>query len=180
MSTAAGAISALARRSPWLAVWALTLAATLGLWLGKDLWSWAVKYPRGWIVPLKGWVGDFMKWLINDFDLGLFTFKEFTRSIAWVLEWPLWLAKNLLAKGFKVPLGGDEFFLTPTLSWLAVVIVLALFAYRIKDRALALLIALCFLYLAVFGQWASAMITLSSIIVAVPLGVAVRQVIGIL
>ncbi|MEE8504645.1 MAG: ABC transporter permease subunit [Kiloniellales bacterium] len=180
MSTAAGAIPALARRSPWLAVWALTLAATLGLWLGKDLWSWAVKYPRGWIVPLKGWVGDFMKWLINDFDLGLFTFKEFTRSIAWVLEWPLWLAKNLLAKGFKVPLGGDEFFLTPTLSWLAVVIVLALFAYRIKDRALALLIALCFLYLAVFGQWASAMITLSSIIVAVPLGVAGGLGLGIL
>jgi glycine betaine/proline transport system permease protein len=168
------------RRRPWLALWALLLAATLGLWLGKDLWPWAVKYPRGWAVPLKRWIGDFMKWLINDFDLGLFTFKEFTRGIAWVLEWPLWLAKGLLSQGFKIPLGGDEVFRTPTLSWLAVVVVVTLFAYRIKDRTLALLVALCFLYLAVFGQWESAMMTLSSIIVAVPLGVAGGLALGIL
>ncbi|MEE8187635.1 MAG: ABC transporter permease subunit, partial [Kiloniellales bacterium] len=170
----------LGRRSPWLAAWALVLAATLGLWLGKDLWPWVVKYPRGGSVPLKDWISDFMKWLINDFDLGLFTFKEFTRSIAWLLEWPLWLAKGLLAKGFKIPIGGDEIFRTPTLSWLAIVIVVTLLAYRIKDRKLALLIALCFLYLAVFGQWESAMMTLSSIIVAVPLGIAGGLGLGIL
>ena len=180
MSQAAtGVAPALAWRSPWLAAWALMLAATLGLWLGKDLWPWVVKYPRGWVVPLKGWIGDFMKWLINDFDLGLFTFKEFTRSIAWVLEWPQWLAKGLLAKGFKIPTGEDAFWLTPTLSWLGLVVVLSLLAYRIKDRTLALLIGFCFLYLAVFGQWDSAMITLSSIMVAVPLGVAGGLALGI-
>ena len=180
MSQAAtGVAPALAWRSPWLAAWALMLAATLGLWLGKDLWPWVVKYPRGWVVPLKGWIGDFMKWLINDFDLGLFTFKEFTRGIAWVLEWPQWLAKGLLAKGFKIPTGEDAFWLTPTLSWLALIVVLTLLAYRIKDRTLALLIGFCFLYLAVFGQWDSAMITLSSIMVAVPLGVAGGLALGI-
>ena len=180
MSQAAtGVAPALAWRSPWLAAWALMLAATLGLWLGKDLWPWVVKYPRGWVVPLKGWIGDFMKWLINDFDLGLFTFKEFTRGIAWVLEWPQWLAKGLLAKGFKIPTGEDAFWLTPTLSWLGLVVVLSLLAYRIKDRTLALLIGFCFLYLAVFGQWDSAMITLSSIMVAVPLGVAGGLALGI-
>ena len=157
----------------------MLLAATLGLWLGKDHWSWAVKYPRSWVVPLKRWIGDFMKWLINDFDLGLFTFKEFTRGIAWVLEWPHWLAKGLLAQGFKFPTGEDAFWLTPTLSWLGLVVVLTLLAWRIKDRTLALLIGLCFLYLAVFGQWDSAMITLSSIMVAVPLGVAGGLALGI-
>ncbi len=177
---AAGPVPGFARRSPWLIAWALLLAATLGVWLGQGQWSWAVKYPRGAVVPLKVWIGDFMKWLINNFDLGLFTFKEFTRSIAWVLEWPQWLAKGLLAKGFKFPIGGeDAFWLTPTLSWLGVVVVLALLAYRIKDRTLALLIGLCFLYLAVFGQWDSAMMTLSSIVVAVPLGVAGGLALGI-
>ena len=180
MSQAAtGVAPASAWRSPWPAAWALVLAATLGLWLGKDLWPGVVKYPRGWVVPLKDWISVFMKWLINDFDLGLFTFKEFTRSIAWMLEWPQWLAKGLLAKGFKFPLGEDAFWLTPTLSWLGLVVVLALLAYRIKDRKLALLIGFCFLYLAVFGQWASAMITLSSILVAVPLGVAGGLALGI-
>jgi glycine betaine/proline transport system permease protein len=176
---AAGAGPDIARRSPWPAAWALLLAATLGLWLGRDHWSWAVKYPRGWVVPIKRWIGDFMKWLINDFDLGLFTFKEFTRGIAWVLEWPHWLAKGLLAQGFKFPTGEDAFWLTPTLSWFGLVVVLTLLAWRIKDRALALLIGLCFLYLAVFGQWDSAMVTLSSIMVAVPLGVAGGLALGI-
>ena len=176
---AADAVPGFARRSPKLIAWALLLAATLGIWLGKDNWSWAVKYPRGWVVPLKGWIGDFMKWLINDFDLGLFTFKEFTRGIAWVLEWPQWLATGVLAKGFKIPTGEDSIWLTPTLSWLGLVVVLSLLAWRIKDRTLALLIGFCFLYLAVFGQWASAMITLSSIMVAVPLGVAGGLALGI-
>ena len=176
---AAGAVPEIARRSLGPAAWALLLVATLGLWFGKDHWSWAVKYPRGWVVPIKRWIGDFMKWLINDFDLGLFTFKEFTRGIAWVLEWPHWLAKGLLAQGFKFPTGADTFWLTPTLSWFGLVVVLTLLAWRIKDRALALLIGLCFLYLAVFGQWDSAMVTLSSIMVAVPLGVAGGLALGI-
>ncbi|NIW35362.1 MAG: ABC transporter permease subunit, partial [Gemmatimonadetes bacterium] len=170
----------LGRRSPRLLAWALALAATLGLWLGRDQWPWAAEYPRAWVVPLKRWIGEFMKWLINDFDLGLFTFKEFTRGIAWVLEWPHWLAKGLLAQGFKIPLGGEAVWHTPTLSWLALIVVLSLLAYRIKDRGLALLTAFCFLYLAVFGQWDSAMVTLSSIVVAVPLGIAGGLGLGIL
>ena len=168
-----------ARRSPWLAAWAVALAVTLALWLGRDLLPWAVDYPRGWVVPLKGWITAFMKWLINDFDLGLFTFKEFTRSLAWVLEWPLWLAKALLSAGFKIPLGDDAVLRTPPLSWVGLVAVVVMAAYRVKDRGLAILIGACFLYLVVFGQWESAMITLSSIIVAVPLGVVGGLALGI-
>ncbi|HEY5598489.1 MAG TPA: ABC transporter permease subunit [Kiloniellales bacterium] len=168
-----------ARRSPWLAAWALVLAVTLALWLARDALPWAVGYPREWIVPLKGWISDFMKWLINDFDLGLFTFKEFTRSVAWLLEWPLWFARALLSDGFKITVDGDTLLRTPPLSWLGVVVVMALAAYRVKDRGLAILIGCCFLYLVVFGQWESAMITLASIVVAVPLGVIGGLALGI-
>jgi glycine betaine/proline transport system permease protein len=52
-------------------------------------------------------------------------------------------------------------------------------AHYAKDRGLALLVALCLLYLAVFGQWESAMVTLSSIVIAVPLGVALGLAVGI-
>ncbi len=168
-----------ARRSPWLVAWAIALAVTLALWLGRDLLPWAVEYPRGWVVPLKGWITAFMKWLINDFDLGLFTFKEFTRSIAWVLEWPLWLAKALLSAGFNIPLGDDTVLRTPPLSWIGLVAVVVMAAYRVKDRGLAILIGVCFVYLVVFGQWESAMITLASIVVAVPLGVVGGLALGI-
>lgn len=167
-------------RHLWPAAWALVLAVALVLWLGGDGWGWAVEYPRGWVVPLKTWISGFMKWLINDFDLGLFTFREFTRGIAWLLEWPYRLAEGLLAGGFAVPMGDGAVLSVPPLSWLGVATALALFAYRVGGRGLAVLIALCFLYLAVFGQWDSAMITLSSIMVAVPLGVAGGLGLGIL
>ncbi|MEM7171750.1 MAG: ABC transporter permease subunit [Pseudomonadota bacterium] len=170
--------------SPWLIAWPLALILCFGIWLGEDYWAWAVSYPKAWVLPLKQDITRFMKWLINDLSFGLFTFKEFTRSIAWVLEWPLALAKALLSEGFKIPLGVDEagddvFYQTPPLSWLALIAVLTFFAYQIKDRALALLVCLCFVYLAVFGQWESAMTTLSSIVVAVPLGVAGGLFLGI-
>ena len=42
-----------------------------------------------------------MDWLINDLDFGLFTFKEMTRSVSWLLEWPLTFANNLLVSGFS-------------------------------------------------------------------------------
>src|SRR5690606_13923389 len=46
-------------------------------------------------------------------------------------------------------------------------------------RRLALLVALCFGFLAVFGQWKSAMATLSSILVAAPLGIGGGLLLGI-
>lgn len=151
--------------SPWLLAWAGFLLLTLLLWLGSDNWAWAVKYPRSWVLPWKTDVSIFMKWLINDATFGLFTFKEFTRSIAWLIDWPYTLAKGLLSDGFKIPLEGeDAFYQTPPLSWLALLIVVTFFAYRIKDRALALLVLLCFGYLAVFGQWASAMVDRKSVV----------------
>ena len=63
-----------------------------------------------------------MKWLINDADLGLFTFKEFTRSISWVLNWFLVAAHGIFAGGAKIPLNGEAFFQIPPISWVALII----------------------------------------------------------
>ncbi|MBW2583397.1 MAG: ABC transporter permease subunit, partial [Deltaproteobacteria bacterium] len=159
-------------RRRWLIFWMTALAFTVGLFFFRDIAPWAVEYPRAWVVPLKFWVSDFMKWLINDADLGLFTFKEFTRSISWVLNWFLVTAHGIFAGGAKIPLNGDAFFQIAPISWVALISVLVLSAYWIRDIGLSILVGCCFLYLAVFGRWESAMVTLSSIVVAVPLGVA--------
>ena len=56
----------------------------------------------------------------------------------------------------------------------------ALIALARRRRAASPLLAGgCFLYLAAFGQWQSAMVTLSSIVIAVPLGVAGGLLLGI-
>ncbi|MEM7223265.1 MAG: ABC transporter permease subunit [Pseudomonadota bacterium] len=165
---------------PWSLIWLSVLGATLVFaYTGRDLAPWAFKYPRAWQLTLKKDIGDFMKWLVNDATFGLFTFKELTRSIAWVLEWPLNLASSLLSTGFLEGQGSDAVQVTPPLSWLAVIFVLVAMARYAKDWRLAALVGGCFLYLAMFGQWASAMVTLSSIVIAVPIGAAGGLLIGI-
>ena len=112
-----------------------------------------------------------MKWLINSFDLGLFTFKELTRSIAWLVEQPYLLVKSLLSTGFLRGVGSYAEQIFPRISWVALIAGLMLLAHYAKDWKLSLLVGACFAYLVVFGQWDSAMITLSSIVIAVPIGI---------
>ena len=89
------------RAHPWLLAWGVALMVTLALYLMREHWPWGWHYPREWSIPLRFWISDFMKWLINDFNLGLFTFKELTRSISWVLHWPLAVADGLLSSGCR-------------------------------------------------------------------------------
>ncbi len=167
-------------RAPW-ALWLLVLGFAVAFSATTaQLVPWAHEYPRDWIVPVRFAITDFMKWLINDATFGLFTFKELTRSIAWLLDWPLTAATSLLSTGLMRGQGSDAVQLTPPLSWLAVLGVLAAMGHYARDWKLAALVGGCFLYLAMFGQWDSAMVTLSSIVVAVPIGVVCGLLLGIL
>src|SRR3546814_17474851 len=94
-----------------------------------------------------------MKWLVEDASFGLFTFTELTRSIAWVLEQPYDLARALLVNGFVQGVGAEAVQWLPPLSWIAVVFVVAAIGHYAKSIGLAVFVGLCFLYLAVFGQW---------------------------
>ena len=164
---------------PWFVAWVVALAITGILYVMRELLPWAWHFPREWSIPLRFWISDFMKWLVNDFDLGLFTFKELTRSISWILDWPLTAAHGLLASGFKVELAEEKFVELTRISWLGVVVFVAALGYMVRGWGLALLVGGCVLYLAVFGQWDSAMVTLSSILIAVPIGVAAGLSVGI-
>ena len=162
------------------AIWALALGASiLFAWATRDLVPWAHEYPRDWIWPIRFEITDFMKWLIDDASFGLFSFTDLTRSIAWLLDWPLGLATGLLSTGLMQGQGSDAVQITPPLSWLAVIGVVVAMGHYARDWKLAALVGGCFLYLAMFGQWNSAMITLSSIVVAVPIGVAGGLLLGI-
>jgi len=167
------------RLNPWLLAWICALLLTLLISWFDELWPWAVKYPRGWTLPLAVQISGFMKWLINDFDLGLFTFKELTRSVAWLLNWPLLAAKGLLSSGFTFSSDPSADVVVRPISWAALTALVALLGWVAKDWILALLVGGCFGYLALFGQWDSAMVTLSSIAIAVPLGVVLGLFLGI-
>ncbi len=171
------ALPGLASRAavPWLVL----LAITVALFLASDLAPWAFKYPRGWGVPLKSWINLLMAWLRDDASFGLFTFQELTRAISWLIEQPFRLAESVLSAGFVSGFGQTADLLWPPIPWFALIAALVVMAHHAGGRGLALLVALCFLYLAVFGQWQNAMVTLSSIVIAVPLGIVLGALLGI-
>ena len=163
----------------------LLLGLTLLLYLyGKEWCSnlgieWAIKYPKHLIFPLKIYISNFVKWLMNDAHFIIFSFKDLTRAISWIIEQPYQFILSLFAMGFYRGQGQEALLILPALSWTAVITIITSLAIYTKDKALVVLVALSFFYLAVFGQWNSAMITLSSIIIAVPIGVLLGLSLGI-
>ncbi|HET9068518.1 MAG TPA: ABC transporter permease, partial [Amaricoccus sp.] len=165
------------RRLLWLALLAGTLAfahlprgALTGLW--KDV-------PETLHLPLAAWLSAVMDWLVTDARLGPITFRDLTRAVSGLLSLPLTAATSLLATGLMRGEGSTAVQLLPPLPWFAVLISATLVGLHAGGRRLALGTAAALLYLAVFGQWQSAMVTLASIVVAVPLGVAGGLALGI-
>ena len=99
--------------SPWLVAWLVVIALTVLLYQVRDFIPWAFDYPKALEWPLRFWISDFMKWLINDATFGLFTFKELTRSVAWLLDWPLTAATSLFSSGLMKGQGSDAVQLAP-------------------------------------------------------------------
>ncbi|MFZ2099944.1 MAG: ABC transporter permease, partial [Oricola sp.] len=149
-------------------------------WLiGKPFAKWAFDYPKAQTIPVARWIGDFTKWLVNDATFGLFTFTDLTRFIAAAIDVPYKAVLSLVATGLMSGPGSSAVQLLPPISWVAVIALVALMGLYAGGRRLATIVALCFVFIAVFGQWTSAMVTLASILVAAPLGVAGGLLLGI-
>jgi len=162
----------------FVATW---LLAKFGIaWFESPTLVWLMEYPTSWIIPLKDYVSSAMKWLVEDANFGLFTFTEFTRAIAWLIEQPYEFVRAVLATGFFDGIGRRAEQIVPPLSWIAVTAGVVALGHYAKSWVLAGIVGLAFLYLAVFGQWESAMVTLASVVIAVPFGVAGGLMLGIL
>src|SRR6185312_502221 len=161
------------------ALWIAFIVAFIVFWQYGDHFKWAFDYPRAWQIPAQRWIGNAMKWLVNSASVGLFSFTDMTRFIAWLLNQPYELALSLLSSGFLSGQGSSAVEILPPLSWIAVIAIVAMLGYHAGGRKLAVIVTVCFGFLAVFGQWTSSMVTLASILVAAPLGVAGGVLLGI-
>jgi len=172
--TAAAAIDGALPAGPrrWLAVWACALLLTLALYLARDHIPWLNTYPDHWIVPFRAWAGGITNFLID-------TVQPVTRFVKSVLEVPLNLAFGLLERGFRLGDAADAPRLPP-LPWAGVSLAFTIIAYRFGGQRLALLAGSTCLYLALFNQWPSAMKTLAVVAIAIPIGIALGALIGIL
>jgi len=155
--------------------WGLVLATLLLGWFGRDLAKaldarWLVKIPSSWVIPFKTHISSAMTWLVEDAAIGPVSFTDATRALAWLIEQPYELMLSLLAHGFLFGSGPDPQVLLPAASWIAVTAAVIALGHYCRSWGLAALVGACFAYLAVFGQWDSAMVTLASVVIAVPIG----------
>ena len=162
-------------------LWALALLASVALWLwGQGVMPFAFDYPKAWQIPAARWIGGAITWLVKDASLGPLAFSDLTRAVSAIIDLPYRGARALLAGGVQGQGAGQIVQLAPPLAWVAVVAVAALLGHWAGGPGLAALVAACLVFVAVFGPWQSTMVTLASILVAVPLGVLGGLGLGIL
>lgn len=172
------------RRWRW-GFWALLFGVTwaLSTWsfaLYKALDArWIIRFPRKYELPFEDWISDVTAWLVDDLSFGWFTFRDITRFLAALIEGPYDFVRAVLIDGFQRGQGQQAVEILPPLSWIAVIAIFVALGYFAKGWRLAALVGACFTYLAVFGQWDSAMVTLASVLIAVPLGAAGGLFLGI-
>ncbi len=166
-------------------LWLVLLVATFVLAsFSKELAAaldakWMVKLPRSLHFIIKDDISAAMDWLVEDASFGLFTFTQLTRGIAWIVEQPYDFMRALLTEGFLRGQGDEAVEILPSLSWIAVIAIVVAMGHYARSWKLAVFVGLCFFYLAAFGQWESAMITLASIAIAVPFGIVGGLLLGI-
>lgn len=132
--------------------------------------KWLTKFPSAWVFPFKTYISSAMTWLIEDAAIGPIAFTDVTRGIAWLIEQPYNFVLALLADGFISGYGAEAKVVLPAMGWTVVTAAVIALGHYCRDWFLAALVGGCFAYLAVFGQWESAMVTLASVLIAVPIG----------
>ncbi|PZU24149.1 MAG: ABC transporter permease [Shinella sp.] len=162
-------IKRLVRSGP--AIWGCALAAVFGLYLLRDEFPSAVTFRADTVIPFSDGMTMLMVWLKANISW-------LTRSITDILGVPLDFALGLFAKNLKFGAGASAVTF-PRLSWLGICIAAFLAGHAFGGKRLAALVGGCFLYIALFGKWQSAMLTLALIAIAVPACIVTGVVIGI-
>lgn len=161
-----------AQRPVWpMLVWAALLLGTLALGMSHQVLPWAADYPKSWVLPLGREITAFSKAMID-------VVSPVTRAISAGLRVPLTVAVGVFAKGFTFG-GGEAAIVVPHLSWIGVLAVVTLMGHAFGGRQTAWIAFLSFFYLALFGQWDRAMLTLALVAVCVPVGVLLGLIMGV-
>ncbi len=124
------------------------------------------------IVPFRDWANRSLLHLKDEDLLGLFNFKDFTRTVSGWLEYPLDVSEQLLIAG-NGPLG------LGAVPWVTLVAGFAVAGAWLGGWRLSVLVGGCSLYLAIFDVWDDSMITLSIVLVVAPLAAVIGWALGL-
>jgi glycine betaine/proline transport system permease protein len=147
------------------------VVAVLGILLSL-IWDGATRWPLPWVIPMEGWVTDFITWLKREASIFGVQFKDITRGIGAGLKEPVNWADYVLVRGSRM-LGLKQ------LPWFGVVAGITIFAHWVGGWRLALLTLLSFMYVVFFGLWKDAMRTMTIVVVAVPMAALIGLGLGV-
>ena len=127
-----------------------------------------LRIPETLILPFADWINVIFAFVRD--DLGLMTA---TRAFSDVVEFCLDVTANLLYGKSRWPRLGP-------IPWVVIAVTFGMIGYALAGWRLALISGGTFVWIAVMGQWKWAMETLSVIVVAAPLSIALGLAVGTL
>ncbi len=128
-------------------------------------------WPAPWIIPFDRLINTFFDALSTPILFGISMQTVFRWTVP-LLNAPILLLQAVLQTGVSRGYGDQAVQILPPLSWLGLSLAATAVSYHARGLGLASLSALTCAFLLLFGLWDSMMVTLSQMIVAVPLGVA--------
>lgn len=205
MTVPAHPASEIARTEPGIYLFRWLFIGLAGIILlilfGDALPTWMVTPPKTWtenlplpylvlgegLLPTLIWeASNIADWINAIFDFlryhaifGLFTFKDITRGIGGLIEWPLDFSEAVFISGFpyrNIAIPWD----IPPVPWIVSAALAAVLGLYLRGWALASLAGATIAYFAIFGWWKLAMTSLSLVLVSAPIAVAIGLGLGIL
>ena len=141
------------------------------LLIGPFLPEWLRIVPQEWSAPFVGWINVAVEVLRTEELFGLLTFRDMSRAIANLIDYPLDFVEAILVAGFSESV--------PGLPWIAVTGLAIVLGWYLQGRQLGIIAGVCFAYMAIFGKWELSMVTLSVVLVAAPVAGAIGVALGI-
>ena len=142
------------------------------LLIASFLPEWLRIVPQAWSAPFVGWINVAVEVLRTEELFGLLTFRDMSRAIANLIDYPLDFVEAILVAGFSESV--------PGLPWIAVTGLAIVLGWYLQGRQLGIIAGVCFAYMAIFGKWELSMVTLSVVLVAAPVAGAIGVALGIL
>lgn len=149
------------------------------VWLLTDHGNWLRYYPENWEWNIARKITQAIKYLVNDAAINGITLSEVTRSFADVLEIPMLALQGILSEGFTFYHANGEITFIPSMPWPAVVFGMTVFAWWAGGRRVAVVSFITLTYFLIFDLWEPAMLTLSSVVIAVLVSFVLGLLLGV-
>lgn len=160
-------------------VFAGAVLFTVLVWVFTEPGAWLRDYPDSWVWTIASATTVAVKYVVNDLAIAGVTLAEITRGFADFLELPMLALQGILSEGFTFYHDSGDITFVPSLPWPAVIFTFSVFAWWAAGLRVAVFTFATLVYFLIFDLWSPAMLTLSSVLIAVLVSFALGLLLGV-